>query len=63
WEAERDLAKQEKRRPGWTKPKLGKLESAKSKPKMPSCDEGEGDNDEEEEEQQSEDDEPHAEAD
>jgi DDE superfamily endonuclease len=34
WESERDLAKQERRRPRWTKPKRGKLEKAIPKPKL-----------------------------
>ncbi|KIK75679.1 hypothetical protein PAXRUDRAFT_45727, partial [Paxillus rubicundulus Ve08.2h10] len=32
WEVEKDLAKVERRRPGWNHPKLGKLESALPKP-------------------------------
>ncbi|KAF9235661.1 hypothetical protein BU15DRAFT_18030, partial [Melanogaster broomeanus] len=32
WEAERDLAKVERRRTQWTQPKLGKLESHLPKP-------------------------------
>ena len=33
WEAERDLAKLEKRRPGWKKPMRGELEKVAKKPK------------------------------
>jgi hypothetical protein len=35
WEAERDAAKSEGRKVGWTKPKQGKLESAIPRPKKP----------------------------
>ncbi|KAJ7118094.1 hypothetical protein C8R44DRAFT_589743, partial [Mycena epipterygia] len=34
WEQERDSAKTEGRRPGWTKPKLGQLEKAIPRPKL-----------------------------
>ncbi|KAG1884074.1 hypothetical protein F4604DRAFT_1575094, partial [Suillus subluteus] len=34
WEEERDCAKLEKRRPRWTKPKQGKLESPLPKPTL-----------------------------
>ena len=52
WENERELAKQERRRPGWAKPKLGKLEPVPPKPKLRNerdVDEDEHEDDEDEE--------------
>ncbi|KAG0699661.1 hypothetical protein DFH29DRAFT_877147 [Suillus ampliporus] len=34
WEAERDRAKSERRRPAWKKPKLGKLEASLPRPTL-----------------------------
>ncbi|KIK82076.1 hypothetical protein PAXRUDRAFT_154599, partial [Paxillus rubicundulus Ve08.2h10] len=46
WEVENDLAKQEKRRIGWAKPKLGKLEAPAPKPVVESGDgDGRGEED------------------
>ena len=39
WEAERDLAKEERRKPRWTKPKQGLLEKPVPRPKKPEGDE------------------------
>ena len=38
WEAERDLVKEEKRKPRWTKPKQGILEKPVPRPKKPDND-------------------------
>jgi hypothetical protein len=51
WEAERDLAKEEKRKPQWTKPKQGLLEKPVPRPKKP-----DNDSELEEEEEEPEDD-------
>ncbi|KAF9227987.1 hypothetical protein BS17DRAFT_694532, partial [Gyrodon lividus] len=42
WEAERDLAKVERRQTRWTQPKLGKLESPLPKPIVESVQKGDG---------------------
>lgn len=50
WEAERDLAKEEKRKPRWTKPKQGILEKPVPRPKKPD-DDTESDEDDEHEDE------------
>jgi len=42
WEAEREVAKSEKRRPQWTKPKQGKIEKAIPRSKKPEVEESDG---------------------
>jgi hypothetical protein len=49
WEVERDLAKEEKRKPRWTKPKQGLLEKPIPRPKKPDGSDDEAESDEEEE--------------
>ena len=51
WEVERDVAKSENRRAGWTKPKQGKLEKAIPWPKKPEIEESDEEEELEEEEE------------
>ena len=53
WEIERDGAKQDRRKPGWTKPKMPKMAKGIPKPKMADFRAGDDDKDEDEDHESS----------
>ncbi|PPR07729.1 hypothetical protein CVT26_003722 [Gymnopilus dilepis] len=56
WEAERDAAKSGNRRPGWNKPKRGKLEKGVPRPRKPDIEDSDEEQEQEDEEEEENDD-------